>query len=245
MRYTLFIIILVLVSTASLFAQKAVRKNIREGNDHYAQDQYLESELSYRKALEVNGTDSLATFNLGNSLYRQQKAEDALRQYQTVAEQASSSGNKPLAAQAYYNMGDIMMSSQQYDKAVQCFKQSLRNNPLDNEARYNLILAQRLLQKQQQDQQNQDQNQQQQQDQQQDQQQQDQQQQQQEQQNQDQQQDQQQQQEQEQQQRAGQMSQEKAEQILQAAEQDERDTQEKVQEAQMRKVRQRRVDKDW
>ena len=245
MRYTLFIIILVLVSTASLFAQKAVRKNIREGNDHYAQDQYLESELSYRKALEVNGTDSLATFNLGNSLYRQQKAEDALRQYQTVAEQASSSGNKPLAAQAYYNMGDIMMSSQQYDKAVQCFKQSLRNNPLDNEARYNLILAQRLLQKQQQDQQNQDQNQQQQDQQQQDQQQQDQQQQQQEQQNQDQQQDQQQQQEQEQQQRAGQMSQEKAEQILQAAEQDERDTQEKVQEAQMRKVRQRRVDKDW
>jgi len=151
MRYTLFIILS--IASTSLCAQKAVRKNIREGNAQYAKEQYLESELSYRKALEANATDSLATFNLGNSLYRQQKGEDALQQYQTVAEQASVSGNKALAAQAYYNMGDLMMAAQQYDKAVECFKQSLKNNPADNEARYNLILAQRLLRKQQQDQQ--------------------------------------------------------------------------------------------
>lgn len=222
-------------------AQKVVRQNIREGNSQYEGNDFLNAEISYRKALEVAPQDSLAMFNLGNALYRQQdneKAQEAMQQYLTTAQNCEKGNRRDLASKAYFNAGDICMASQQYDKAVQLFKRSLRNNPADDEARYNLFLAQKLLK----DQQNQQQDQQ---DQQQDQQQQKQDQQQQQQQDQQQQQQQEQQQEQQPQQDKQQMSQEQAEAILNANNRDEKDTQEKVQKAQMQQMQRRKSDKDW
>lgn len=235
------------MSSINLFAQKQVRSAIREGNSLFNKEAFLDSEISYRKALEINPVDSIATFNLGNSLFRQQddeKIKESLNHYMSTAQVAQKSGNKDLAAKAYYNAGDVMMAAQQYDKAIQLFKQSLKNNPLDHEARYNLVLAQKLLQQQQQDQnqdqQNQDQQKDQQQQQQQDQQQQDQNQ---NQQDQDQQQDQNQ--DQQQQQSQQQMSKEQAEAILNANNRDEKDTQQKVQQKLMQQVKRKQTNRDW
>lgn len=244
MKKTLVIFSLVCLANMSLFAQKQVRSAIREGNSMYNKEAFLDSEISYRKALEINPIDSLALFNLGNALYRQQdeeKAKESISHYMSVAQTAQKAGNKELASQAYYNAGDVMMAAQQYDQAIQLFKQSLKNNPKDDEARYNMILAQKLLQKNQdqnQDQQQQDQEQQQdqQQDQQQQQQNQDP-----EQQNQDQNQDQQQ----NQQQQQNQMSQEQAEAILNANNRDEKQTQQKVQEKLMQQVKRKQTSRDW
>ena len=237
------------MSSINLFAQKQVRSAIREGNSLFNKEAFLDSEISYRKALEINPVDSIATFNLGNSLFRQQdeeKIKESLNHYMSTAQVAQKSGNKDLAAKAFYNAGDVMMAAQQYDKAIQLFKQSLKNNPLDHEARYNLVLAQKLLQQQQQDQdQNQDK---QNQDQQKEQQQQDQQQNQnQDQQDQDQQQqqDQNQQQDQQQQQSQQQMSKEQAEAILNANNRDEKDTQQKVQQKLMQQVKRKQTNRDW
>lgn len=242
----IFVTYLILSCTAGigLFAQKKVRSAIREGNSLYNKEAFLDSEISYRKALETNPSDSIATFNLGNSLFRQQdeeKVKESFNHYNTTAQNAAKAGNKSLAAKAFYNAGDVMMAAQQYDKAIDYFKQSLKNDPSDHEARYNLVLAQKLLQK------NQDQNQ----DDQQDQQQQDQQQQQQ---NQDQQQEQnqdqqeqqnQEQQQQDQQQQQNQMSQEQAEAILNANNRDEKETQQKVKEKQMQQVKRKQTGRDW
>lgn len=246
-RIFVIYIVLTFMSSINLFAQKQVRSAIREGNSLFNKEAFLDSEISYRKALEINPVDSIATFNLGNSLFRQQdeeKIKESLNHYMSTAQVAQKSGNKDLAAKAYYNAGDVMMAAQQYDKAIQLFKQSLKNNPLDHEARYNLVLAQKLLQQQQQDQdQNQDQ---QNQDQQKDQQQQQQQDQQQPDQNQDQQQDQnQQQQDQQQQQSQQQMSKEQAEAILNANNRDEKDTQQKVQQKLMQQVKRKQTNRDW
>ena len=256
----IFVTYLILSCTAGigLFAQKKVRSAIREGNSLYNKEAFLDSEISYRKALEVNPSDSIATFNLGNSLFRQQdeeKVKESFNHYNTTAQNAAKAGNKSLAAKAFYNAGDVMMAAQQYDKAIEYFKQSLKNDPSDHGARYNLVLAQKLLQK------NQDQNQDDQQDQQQQQQQQDQQQQdqQQQQQNQDQQQEQNQdqqeqqnqeqqqqdQQQQDQQQQQNQMSQEQAEAILNANNRDEKETQQKVKEKQMQQVKRKQTGRDW
>lgn len=232
----IFVTYLILSCTAGigLFAQKKVRSAIREGNSLYNKEAFLDSEISYRKALETNPSDSIATFNLGNSLFRQQdeeKVKESFNHYNTTAQNAAKAGNKSLAAKAFYNAGDVMMAAQQYDKAIDYFKQSLKNDPSDHEARYNLVLAQKLLQK------NQDQNQDDQQDQQQqqqDQQQQDQQ----EQQNQEQQQ-------QDQQQQQNQMSQEQAEAILNANNRDEKETQQKVKEKQMQQVKRKQTGRDW
>ena len=241
----IFVTYLILSCTAGigLFAQKKVRSAIREGNSLYNKEAFLDSEISYRKALETNPSDSIATFNLGNSLFRQQdeeKVKESFNHYNTTAQNAAKAGNKSLAAKAFYNAGDVMMAAQQYDKAIDYFKQSLKNDPSDHEARYNLVLAQKLLQK------NQDQNQDDQQDQQQQQQDQQQQDQQQQQQNQDQQEQQnQEQQQQDQQQQQNQMSQEQAEAILNANNRDEKETQQKVKEKQMQQVKRKQTGRDW
>ena len=174
-RTLLFFALLSLVTTS--FAQRKVRQAVREGNSLYHKEDYLNAEIQYRTALDGNAADSLAMYNLGNSLFRQQqdeKAQEALRHYTNAAQMAQKGGDRQLAAKAFYNAGDICMAAQQYQQAVQYFKRALRNDPLDDEARYNLFLAQKLLDQQQQNQdrqnkkdsQQQDQNQQQQQDQQ-------------------------------------------------------------------------------
>lgn len=253
MRKICLLFLFVLLATTG-FAQRLVRQATREGNNLFHKEDFLNAEIQYRKALEVAPNDSLATYNLGNALIRQQqdeKAKESLQQFVNAASAAQKGGNRTLASKAYFNAGDVCMAAQQYQEAVQFFKRSLRNNPLDDEARYNLALAQKLLQQQQDENQDQNKDDQQQQQQQQDQQQQ----------NQNQQQDQnkdqqqqdppqqdqqnQDQQEQQPQQQQGQMSQDQAEAILNANNRDEQQTQEKVQQQQMQQMQRRKTSKDW
>lgn len=226
----------------TLSAQKAERKNVREGNKLYESEKYTESEIAYRKSLEVNPRSTEGTYNLGNSLYKQGKFPEAAEQYQLIAGQgeklAQTAEGKARLSEVYHNMGNIFMNGKDYGKAVEVYKQSLRLNPKDDETRYNLALAQKLLS----DQQNQDQNQDQQNDDKQE--------------NKDQKDDQQQQQQQpqddqqqdktqEQQQPNEQMSKDNAQQMLDAFLQDEKDTQEKVKKAQMQQQQRRKTEKEW
>lgn len=226
-----------------LFAQKAERENVRKGNKLYQTEKYTESEIAYRKSLEVNPKSSEGTYNLGNALYKQGKFPEAAEQYQLAAGQEKSPEK---LAQAFHNMGNIYMQNKDYAKSVQMYRQSLRLNPADDETRYNLALAQKLLQDQQQNQdQNQDQNKDENEDKKDQEQQQDQ--------NKDQQQDQNQQQQddkkedktQEEPQQNEQMSKDNAQQMLDAFLQDEKDTQEKVKKAQMQQQQRRKTDKEW
>ena len=59
---------------------------------------------------------------------------------------------KARLAEIYHNVGNIGMQSKEYAKSVEAYKQSLRLNPKDDETRYNLALAQKLLHDQQQQQ---------------------------------------------------------------------------------------------
>ena len=226
-RYIFFFIVFFLGYPAIGSAQKEVRKELRKGNKEYKQEKYTEAEINYRKALEANARSTDAAFNLGNSLFKQAKMPEALEQYQAAL---SSETEKGKLASSWHNIGNIFMAGKEYAKSIDAYKQSLRNNPADDETRYNLALAQKLLEDQENEDQDQDQNQDQQQDQEQQQQEQD----------QDQNQDQQQ-----EQQDPNQMSKESAEQILDAMIQNERDTQEKVKEQQMRQQKQRKTDKNW
>lgn len=240
------LIALLCTAFLSTFAQKEERQNIRKGNKMYEQEKYTEAEIDYRKSQDVNPTSPQAAFNLGNALYRQEKYEDAIKQFGIAAQ--NSNTDQTLVSEAFYNSGNVFMEGQDYAKAIQAYKQTLRLNPKDNEARYNLALAQKLLsdqendQNQDQDQEQQDQDQQQNQDQEQNnnqeqQQDQDQNQQDQEQQDQDE--------SQQQQHASDQISKEVAEQILNALNQDEKGVQEKVRKAQMDQMQRRKSDKDW
>ena len=226
--------IIVLLFPFTLFAQKAERKNLREGNKLYNDEKYTEAEISYRRSLEVNPTSEQGIFNLGNALYKQEKYNEAGEQYKMSAQMQKD----PIqAAAAWHNLGNISSQAKDYAKSIEAYKQALRLNPNDDETRYNLVLAQKLLQEQQ-NQQNQDQQDDQQQENKEDQNDQNQNQQQQ---NQDQNQDEQNQ----QQQQDQQMSRENAEQILEALQQGVKATQERVTKEQMQQVKQKITDKDW
>lgn len=221
-----------LIAATTVHAQKAERDLIRKGNRMYNDSVYENAEVNYRKALEINPKSTVAMYNLANTLMQQNKLQEAMEQF---AGAAKVEKEKPNLAQIYHNMGVIFQSQKDYAKAIEAYKESLRNNPKDDETRYNLALAQKLLKDQQQDQQNQDnqQNQQKQEEKQ------DQQQNQQQNQNNDQQQEPPQQQKQD-----NQMSKENAEQLLKSVMQDEKDVQDKVKK-QQQVIKGNRLEKDW
>ena len=234
MRYIYLLLLLLPVTTMT--AQKSYREHLRSGNRIYSDSIYDKSEVEYRKAIEKDGKDADAHFNLGNALLFQNKAEEALKEYELAAMYET---DKERLAQVYHNTGVLMQAAKDYKNAVEAYKQSLRNNPNDHETRYNLALAMSQLKKE--EQQNQDQ----QQDKQDEQQQQEQQQQNQDQQQQQQKDRQQQQKDQQQQQQnqQQQMSKENAEQLLEAAMQDEKETQERVKK--LLQLKGKKLEKDW
>lgn len=213
----------------SVFAQKAERDYIRKGNRQYKDSVYVDAEVNYRKALEVNPSSAISMYNLGNTLLQQNKAQEAMEQYSSALKLEK---DKDKLAQIYHNMGVIFHAQKDYAKAIEAYKQSLRNNPADDETRYNLALAQKMLKDQQQNQQEQQNQQDQQQDQQKDQEK-----------KQDNNNDQQQQPPQNNDQEDHQMSKENAEKLLQSVMQNEKETQEKVKQQQV--IQGRSLEKDW
>ena len=150
---------LVLMMFAAIFsasAQKAERDYIRKGNRAFKDSVFVDAEVNYRKALEVNPKSSISMYNLGNTLVRQNKVQEGTEQYSAAAKIEK---DKSKLAYIFHNIGDIFQTQKDYAKAVEAYKESLRNNPKDDETRYNLALAQKLLKDQEQNQQNQDQNQ--------------------------------------------------------------------------------------
>ena len=150
-RSTLYIISIgLLLAAGSASAQKAERSNIRQGNRLYRNEKYTESEIAYRKGLTVNPRSVEAAYNLGNALYKQKKYPEAAEQYMQIVgrrEQllADNPANGRRLAEVYHNLGNIQMQGKDYAKSVEAYKQSLRLNPKDDETRYNLALAQKLL----------------------------------------------------------------------------------------------------
>lgn len=225
------ILLLMLMGAMTAFGQKTARDYLRSGNKLYQDSLFVKAEVDYRKALDQDPKSADAVYNLGNALLMQQKAKEAMEQYEAASRVET---DKAKLAQIYHNMGVILQSSKQYPQCIEAYKQSLRRNPKDNETRYNLALAQKLLKDQQQQQQNQDQ-QQQKQDQQQDDKQQQQEKDRQDQQNKNQQQ--------QQQQQQDQMSKQNAEQLLNAVMQDEKNVQDKVKKA--IQMSGKKLEKDW
>ena len=230
-----YILSLLLVASAGqvLAQQKTDRDYLRSGNKLFNDSLFIKAEVDYRKALEINPKSTDAMFNLANALLMQQKAQEAMEQYQSVSKIEK---DKEKLAQIYHNMGVMLQSAKQLPQCIEAYKESLRNNPKDDETRYNLALAQKQLKDQQQNQQNQDQQQQQQeqkedkQDQNKDQQEQE-------------QKDQQQQNQQQQQQNKNEMSKENAEQLLNAVMQDEKNVQDKVKK--QIQIQGKKLEKDW
>jgi Ca-activated chloride channel family protein len=121
------------------------RQFIRNGNQLYRQQNYAKAEIEYRKALGKNARNAQAMYNLGCALMQQQKDSAAIVQFQAAGKAEIAKMRK---AMVYHNIGVICQGHQMYGEAIEAYKESLRNNPNDNETRYNLALCKRLQKKQ-------------------------------------------------------------------------------------------------
>lgn len=156
MKRLIFSLILFIVFTMSALAQNAEWGMIHQGNRAFSRGEWAKAEKYYRKALEKNPRNSRAMFNLGDTYLAQKNGKDAL---QCFANAAKGEHNRMVRAMAYHNIGFIHQNNKDYDRAIDAYKEALRNNPYDDDTRYNLALCQKQRQQQQQDrQQQQDQN---------------------------------------------------------------------------------------
>lgn len=140
----LFLLIILLGLSINSFAQTD-RQFVRDGNRLYHKKAYDKAEIMYRKAISKNPSNSQAIYNLGCALMMQSKDSAAVVQYQNAAK---IENNKQRLALVYHNIGVICQNHRMYGEAIKAYEQSLRNNPKDNETRYNLALCKKLQKQQ-------------------------------------------------------------------------------------------------
>jgi tetratricopeptide (TPR) repeat protein len=142
-KYSLTIILLL---SYLLGVSQEDRNYIRKGNNLYEKEDFVGAEENYLKALEKNNQSAKAEFNLGDAYYKQKKFAEAAQQFQKIAEKST---DKEMKASAYHNLGNSLLQAEKYQESVNAYKQSLKLNPTDNETRYNLAYAKKMLQQQQ------------------------------------------------------------------------------------------------
>ena len=161
MKRILYILFVLLgVGFAQEMQAQVDRKDVRRGNRDFKKESWREAEIDYRKALVKDSLSVAANYNLANTLYREGDFEQARKVMETVKDVAPASAS---AADYFYNLGDAAIACEDWQAAVDAFKESLLRNPGDLDAKENYIYAKKKLEDQQNQQnqqnQNQDQNQ--------------------------------------------------------------------------------------
>ena len=150
-RYSSAMSLLMLMTAMAANAQND-RDYIREGNRNFRSGKFAEAEVSYRKSIEKNPRNPQAAYNLGNALFAQKKDSAAVVAYESGVQLETSAIRKSMG---YHNMGVVCQSHKMFSEAIEAYKNALRLNPKDDEARYNLEICKKQ-QKNQQNKQNQD-----------------------------------------------------------------------------------------
>jgi len=131
-------IIIIFFFSINLFGQEeSYNKNLYDGNINYDKD-FLLAENSYRKAISINSSNIKAPYNLSNKYYEEGLYDEALIRQAEALKNANSSNEKH---RINHNIGNILMKKDLCKEALEAYKNALRNNPNDDETRYNLSLA--------------------------------------------------------------------------------------------------------
>lgn len=121
-----------------LLAIKKANNYVHEGNSLVNTDDYTAAEMEYRKAISEQPNNVAGAYNLANSYYKKGNYDEALFRQQEAAKNATTKEEKH---KAYHNIGNILMKNKKCKEAVEAYKNALRNDPADEETRYNLALA--------------------------------------------------------------------------------------------------------
>jgi len=122
-----------------------VASSNRQGNRLYHQGRYDDALSAYQKAQAEQPDLAELHYNVGNTLHRKEDYQGAAAE--TL--QGLSKADPDLRARAYYNLGNSFYRQGQFAEAIAAYKEALRLDPEDQDAKHNLELAQQQLEKQQ------------------------------------------------------------------------------------------------
>ena len=126
-------------------AAQADRREVRSGNRQFRKENFTRAEIDYRKALVKDSSSFAASYDLANSLYRQNNFEEAGKTLEKVKDIAPMNPN---SSDYYYNLGNVACQKKDWQAAVDAYKQSLLRNPADVDAKENYIYAKQMLKNQ-------------------------------------------------------------------------------------------------
>ena len=143
MHRLLYIFLFLLTSAGAQAQQMPERSLVRKGTRQYNKGNYEQAISRYEQALQAVAGQFEATYDLGNALYKAERFDRAEQTMQQAA--ADSLRTDTERAEAFYNLGNAQFKQQKYQEALESYKQSLRLNPSDMEAKYNYAYTKRLL----------------------------------------------------------------------------------------------------
>lgn len=131
--------LLILIS----FALNAQEKDtyLPKGNEEFVAKNYSEAEANYRISQSKFKKKATASYNLGTSVYKQEQFSESKYQFAKAIDDAKTKTEKH---QAFHNLGNVLMKEKEYQGAVEAYKSALRNNPNDEQTRYNFALAKKM-----------------------------------------------------------------------------------------------------
>ena len=142
--YKLLYIFPFLLAAAGVSAQSMPERSlVRKGTRQYNKGNYEQAISRYEQALQAVAGQFEATYDLGNALYKAERFDRAEQTMQQAATDSLRTDDE--RAEAFYNLGNAQFKQQKYKEALESYKQSLRLNPADMEAKYNYAYTKRLL----------------------------------------------------------------------------------------------------
>jgi tetratricopeptide (TPR) repeat protein len=138
---------LVFVSFHLLSQGQNANSTIRRGNNAYNDKKFKDAEIDYKSAVTTDPKSFAGNYNLGNTYYKQGNMEEAGKQFM---QSAGTTKDAVEQSKAYYNLGNTYLKAEKYQESVDAYKMALRQNPKDDDARYNLAYALNKLKAQQQ-----------------------------------------------------------------------------------------------
>ena len=156
-RVIYIVVALSLFVVAEGVAQKMPERGwTRVGNIAHLLKSFPHSVAAYEKALEQNPDLFEAQYNLASAMIETQRYDAAEKILSTLA--LDTLRTEKERRDILYNLGNAQFAQQKYDKALESYRNVMRMNPDDEDAKFNYAYT-KLMQQQQQQQQQQDQNQ--------------------------------------------------------------------------------------
>ena len=149
----LFCFFVSILASYNIYAQSENYAKFYNKGNKFIENNFEEAEKNFRVAIDDSLSDLRATFNLSNKYYSEGLYDEAISRQ---IESTKLAKNKSEKHKAFHNLGNSLMKKEMCSEAVLAYKNALRNDPIDDETRYNLALAKKCEEEQQNDDQNKD-----------------------------------------------------------------------------------------